>query len=220
MVKMNKIQPFEHYFTGQYDTKKRFACYWNQINSVIQGRPTEILEIGVGNKFVYDYLKKHGYQVRSLDYNIILHPDIAGSVDQLPLRSNSFDTVMCCEVLEHLPFDLFAKSLRELERVARNRVVISLPTVERFYRLDAILPKLPNFRRLWECPKRNKPVHHFDGEHYWELGKKGYGKSVVVKTIQESGLTIVDDFRDFDDPIHQFFILEKNANRLNKGIGT
>jgi len=209
---MAELQPFDHYFTDQYDTKKRFVCYWNQIQSVAQGQPDEILEIGVGNKFVNEYLKKQGFSVTSLDYNEQLEPDVIGSVDALPFEDHSFHTVMCCEVLEHLPFDAFERCLREIRRVAKVRVVISLPTVERYYRLDAIFPKVPNFRRIWELPKKNKPIHQFDGEHYWELGKQGYGKPVIVERMTAAGFRLVEEFRDFDDPIHQFFILEPGGN--------
>jgi len=208
---MADLQPFDHYFTDLYDTKKRFVCYWNQIHSVIEAQPDEILEIGVGNKFVNDYLRKYGFNVISLDYNAQLAPNVVGSVEKLPFNDHSFHTVMCCEVLEHLPFELFESCLLEISRVAKRRVVISLPTIERFYRLDAILPKLPNFRRIWELPKKNKPVHEFDGEHYWELGKSGYGKSAILEKFESAGFSILREFRDYDDPIHRFFVLEVNG---------
>ena len=203
-----ELQPYERYFQMEYDRKWRFVCYWNQIQSAVSGNPTDILEIGTGNKFVVNYLREHAFKVISLDYDFCLSPDVTGSVVALPFSDKSFHTVMCCEVLEHLPFDQFKPCLKEIRRLARNRVVISLPSVERYYRLDAMLPKLPHFRRIWELPSRNKPIHQFDGDHYWEIGTRGYGKQEVEKEILSTGFSLVKEFRDFDDPYHQFFILE------------
>ena len=204
----HELHPNEPYFQIEYDRKSRFVCYWNQIQSTVSGNPAAILEIGIGNKFVLNYLKEHGFRVVSLDYDFCLSPDVTASVVALPFSDKSFHTVICCEVLEHLPFDLFKPCLKEIQRLARNRVVISLPSVERYYRLDARLPKLPYFRKMWELPLRTKPTHKFDGYHYWEIGTRGCGKQDVEKEILSTGFSLVKQFRDFDDPYHQFFILE------------
>jgi SAM-dependent methyltransferase len=46
-------------------------------------------------------------------------------IDKLPFADNSFDCVVCCEVLEHL--DNLHFILSELVRVSRRYVIISLP---------------------------------------------------------------------------------------------
>jgi ubiquinone/menaquinone biosynthesis C-methylase UbiE len=50
---------------------------------------------------------------------------VIGSVDALPFASRSFDVVTCMEVLEHLPEP--AAALREMARVARRAVILSVP---------------------------------------------------------------------------------------------
>jgi ubiquinone/menaquinone biosynthesis C-methylase UbiE len=46
----------------------------------------------------------------------------------LPFRSKTFSYVLCCEVLEHLPSKaLGVKLLKEAERVAKNKVIVSVP---------------------------------------------------------------------------------------------
>lgn len=52
---------------------------------------------------------------------------VTGSVTELPFADKSFDVVGCFEVLEHLPGDLPRRALRELGRVARHVVVLSVP---------------------------------------------------------------------------------------------
>lgn len=53
-----------------------------------------------------------------------------GGVDALPFASSSFDLVTCFEVLEHLPHRAFPRALRELERVSRKYIMVSVPNRE------------------------------------------------------------------------------------------
>ena len=48
-----------------------------------------------------------------------------GSAYALPFRDDSFDTVLCSEVLEHLEHPVDA--LRELNRVARRHIILTVP---------------------------------------------------------------------------------------------
>jgi ubiquinone/menaquinone biosynthesis C-methylase UbiE len=54
-------------------------------------------------------------------------PRCRASVDALPLRDRSFDVATSMEVLEHLPVAVFPLALRELARVARSYVLVSVP---------------------------------------------------------------------------------------------
>lgn len=45
----------------------------------------------------------------------------------LPIRSKSFDLVLCLEVLEHLPIELAYRVASELERVASKYILIGVP---------------------------------------------------------------------------------------------
>ena len=57
-----------------------------------------------------------------------LYSDLAikqGSVYELPYKDNSFDLVICTEVLEHLEEP--AKALKEILRVSKKYLIISVP---------------------------------------------------------------------------------------------
>jgi 2-polyprenyl-3-methyl-5-hydroxy-6-metoxy-1,4-benzoquinol methylase len=58
------------------------------------------------------------------------------SIDGLPFAENSFDLVLCLEVLEHVPDP--APALAELARVASGHVVISVPH-EPWFRIGSLL---------------------------------------------------------------------------------
>jgi len=198
-----------HYLSKSYDSKGRFISYWHQINEIVKLNPEKVLEIGIGSGFVSRYLKERGINVVTLDIDKRLTPDIVGSVLDIPLNDKTFDVVACYEVLEHLPFELFHKSLLEIFRVSKAYAVLSLPDVSRSYRIYIQIPKIGIFKRLITLPRLRKPVHKFDGEHYWEIGKMGYPLSKVIKEIQKSGFKIERTYRIFENPYHRFFVLSK-----------
>jgi len=110
----------DHYFKPSYDSKGRFISYWHQINELIKLKPTSILEIGIGNGLVANYLKQRGYNLTTMDIDPRLNPDKVGSVTNIPFPDESFEVVACFEVLEHLPYEQFSKALSEIHRVSKN----------------------------------------------------------------------------------------------------
>lgn len=82
----------------------------------------------------------------------------AASIFALPFADRSVDVVGCFEVLEHLSEPPPAAALRELARVARRAVVLSVPHEPWFARSNAargknldVLPRGsdPDHRQLW-----------------------------------------------------------------------
>jgi ubiquinone/menaquinone biosynthesis C-methylase UbiE len=99
-------------------------------------RPINVLEVGCGEGKLADELLAHGLSPRrfvacdlALDrLGTGLNPLIEfkeASIYELPFEDNSFDLVICCEVLEHL--EQPERGLQELSRVASNKVVLSTP---------------------------------------------------------------------------------------------
>ncbi|MHA1834506.1 MAG: class I SAM-dependent methyltransferase, partial [Candidatus Baldrarchaeia archaeon] len=89
-----QVKP-NHYFVLSYDSKERFISYWHQINELTQLKPSSILEIGIGNGLVSNYLKQRGYNVTTMDIDPRLNPDVAASIDRIPFTDESFDVVAC-----------------------------------------------------------------------------------------------------------------------------
>lgn len=54
-----------------------------------------------------------------------------GRIEALPDDRRSVDVVTALEVLEHLPFGIYESGLKELARVARDAVIITVPYAER-----------------------------------------------------------------------------------------
>lgn len=205
---MVQVEP-EHYFRAGYDTKERFISYWHQIDEIVRLKPDSVLEIGVGNRMVSDYLKKRGFSVTTMDIDERLEPDVTGDIVAIPFEADHFDAVACYEILEHIPYEKFAPALREIRRVTRKHAIISLPDVSRCYRVSFQLPKIGHVDRLVEVPRMRKPAHQFDGEHYWELGKAGYPLKRIIGEMEAAGFILEREYRVSENPIHHFFVLKK-----------
>lgn len=205
------MKPRGKYFSESYDSKERFISYWHQIHEIVKLNPEKVLEVGVGNGFVSEYLRKRGIDVITLDIDEGLNPDIVGNVISMPLQDNSFDVVACYEVLEHLPYERFHQALREIFRVSKLHAVLSLPDVARVYRYSIHIPKIGYKKILFSLPRLRKQVHKFDGEHYWEIGKAGFPLNKIIRDIKSAGFIIHKTYRVFEHPYHRFFILKKRS---------
>lgn len=204
-----QVEP-SHYAGIRYDIKERFISYYNQIELIVTGEPEEVLEIGIGNGFVHRYLRQLGVSVHTVDADARLQPDTTASVLELPFTDESFDMVCCFETLEHLPWDSFLPALKELRRVARRTVLLSLPDVTPYFVVYLDRGKHhPKVLRFKELPNLRPREHVFDGEHYWEIGKRHYPVSRIEREIEQSGLSVVESSRSYDLPYHRYFRLRK-----------
>lgn len=195
----------EHYDVD-YDNKERFISYWTQIHEVVRLRPKSVLEIGIGNGFVHRYLRQRGIPVHTVDADERLGPDTVALVEKLPFSARQFEVVCCFETLEHLPFEKFQGAVEELRRVADKWVLVSLPDVTPYARIHVewgFHKKLVS--KFFDLPFRRMPVHQFDGEHYWEIGKKGYPLARVLSELEAAGLAVESTPRIEEDAYHRFF---------------
>jgi len=122
----------------QDETDNSDACI-REISKSIVG--SSVLDVGCGTGFLVDHLAREHPRRKFTGLDFIIEegtrcrlPSIGfveGKVEALPFADNSFDTVICTHVLEHV-LDL-AGAVRELRRVAKRRLIIVVPQ-EREYR--------------------------------------------------------------------------------------
>src|SRR5690606_13332847 len=120
---------------------------------VEQTNPQSLLDAGCGEGFALDVLARRFPEVRFTGVDLS-EEAIAfaqnrfgerarfrtGSIYKLPFSDRAFDTVLCSEVLEHV--DDPSAAIRELKRVARNYVIITVPLEPYFQWLNVIGQKL------------------------------------------------------------------------------
>jgi SAM-dependent methyltransferase len=123
--------------------------FFRNLVSLISAKKVDsILDVGCGEGFTLNRLKQEGIgkKLEGIEYSDTaikigkkIYPNIKikkGSIYNLPYADNSFDLVLCTEVLEHLEDP--AKGLKELARVSKRYLVISVPN-EPFFMLAQLL---------------------------------------------------------------------------------
>ena len=195
-----------HYTFDRYSFEGRFVSYYWQLKEVLALNPGSILEVGAGDRVFGNFIKDNtGVSYTCVDIAEDLRPDVVGSVTALPFPDKSYDVACAFEVLEHLPFEQFDEAVSELARVARTHVVISIPHFGPALSFSLKIPFLPQLRFAFKIPFPKR--HEFNGQHYWELGKRGYSTSLVRQKLSADG-DIVRDFVPFNSEYHHFFVLE------------
>lgn len=196
----------EAYQFERYVGLDRWSSYYYQLREILAQDPKSVLEVGAGDHVVGNYLKGRGITYTSADIAEDLSPDVVADVTNLPFPDGTFDLVCAFEVLEHLPFETFEPALRELQRVSKRDVIISLPHFGPPVKLYFKIPFLPEVRFAFKIPYPRK--HVFNGQHYWEIGKRGYPPS-RVRTILEKYYSLQKEFVPFENQYHHFFVLHK-----------
>jgi ubiquinone/menaquinone biosynthesis C-methylase UbiE len=205
----------DYYFNKKYNDINRFisyACQLELTNELIGGPDAKILEIGVGSGIMSRYYKTGGLNIATCDIDKELNPDYVADVGNLPFDDSSFDIVLAFEVLEHLPFFDFEKILKELERVSKKHIVISLPYRSACFE---IVLKFPFIRTLF-----NKKFIDFfirvplifklgsSNQHYWEIDAFRFSLRRTRKIFKKY-FKIKKELRPVLDYHNYFFVLEK-----------
>lgn len=209
---MNKVYTKQvdkkHYEFAGYFHKFRWMSYWYQTKEIVSREDiTTCLDIGPGNQFLKKMLEMHrpDIEYKTLDIDEELKPDFIGSVTNIDLSDNSFDLVCAFQVLEHIEFKDFVPALKELKRVSKKYVFISLPHNVPSFDLEFKLPGLKRVSIAIKSPWGQK--HVFKGQHYWEVGKLGYSAKKIRKIFADH-FEIIADYVPHENQYHHFYILK------------
>lgn len=194
-------------YARKYMSLQRTITHWHQASAVADHTEAggSVLEIGPGNGHTTWLLKQFGLNVTTLDYDSNLQPDIVGDITALPCNDGTYDCVLAAEVLEHIPFEEVGKAILELRRVARHNLVITIPAP--FVGFSGLINASGVHPRGFHLGLPYWVQHHFDGQHYWELGKQGYSLQLFKRLLRKAGLEIIRCFRPAPSLYSYFFVL-------------
>jgi 2-polyprenyl-3-methyl-5-hydroxy-6-metoxy-1,4-benzoquinol methylase len=115
---------------------------WARISYVLDQLPKQgsVLDVGVGAGQLINTIAGSGDFLSVEGIDIATHSNFLRmdapfdvkkmSVAKMAFPDRSFDVVVCMEVLEHLAVADFEAAVRELRRVARKQIVVSVPFEE------------------------------------------------------------------------------------------
>ncbi len=210
---MKKQVNKDHYSFSNYLSKQRWISYWHQLDEIIKLQPDTVLEIGVGAGVFKNIAGIFDINVETVDIDPDLKPDHVASVFELPFKNNSYDVVAAFQVLEHISYENLEKAVGEIKRVAKRYIVISLPDAKPRWHYSFYIPKFGVKNFYINRPTFGIVKHIFDGEHYWEINKKGYSLKSFLKLMHKLGLELITTYRVPEFTYHRFFVLR--INKLN-----
>lgn len=201
----------EIYFSDNYFSLAQFMSYYEQICMVRNLDKKDILEIGIGNGIVSDFLRKAGMNVTTFDINPNLNPDVVGSVLNLIeiFESRKFDLILCAEVLEHMPFECFERAIENISGATNQYAILTLPRCEKIIlnvQLDIKMAKMPPIGKGLFL---SMPSSEISPSHHWELDSGKETKLNRVNSILKKYFKILDFGRIRFTAYQRYFILKK-----------
>jgi hypothetical protein len=195
----------------------------NFVNSYYQYRDLQlcrnaktILIVGPGQGLDRQLLGWRGYEITTFDIDPTFKPDWIGSVHDLSMFSeNQFDVVIASHVLEHIAVPYLDRSLAEIARVGRY-ALIYLPVAGRHLQLrlhlavkGLDLSLIADLFNYFHRPDGVTP-RYCAGQHYWELGRRGYRKAEVLKRLRRY-FDVLAHYRNRDwNPSYNFVLRSKS----------
>ena len=169
---------YDKYGTRNPIARAMMSGFLDAVTSLFdQAAPTSVLEVGCGEGRLAHHLVTRATRrpERFLASDVSLGnraPDLDGGIEwreasiyELPFETNSFDLVVCCEVLEHLEHP--AEGLAELSRVANEKVLLSTPWEPVWRALNMARGKY--WRDLGNTPGH---IQHFTRRGLLELARR------------------------------------------------
>lgn len=208
-VQVNK----EHYDFENYLSMERWCSYYKQVKEIIQSGAKKIALIGIGDGLIITILKalKPEIDIVKVDFDQELNPDICCDVLELSkyLRGG-VEAVVCCQVLEHLPYNDFKKALQEISNclLEHGILILSLPDSGIDVGITLNVPKV-HLELSGKVCRYYKSSFEFNGEHYWEINSaRKYSANMIRKDIRLF-FDIHNEYLVKYNKYHRFYILRK-----------
>lgn len=142
---------------------------------------SSVLDVGAGHGIFLEELQKRkkiigvGLEIADvkIEYGRSIGVDMRkGDASNLDFPDKSFDVVVACEVIEHLPYGVYEAALAEFARVARKFVILTVPYDEQRV-----------FVRCPYCRSISNPSYHMRSFNETSL-KEVIPNAKLIKTVK------------------------------------
>lgn len=178
------------YFSEEYFKLPQLISQVTQLRDVYRMRPSNIIEVGIGNGLFSNQLRNCGIDIVTIDINDSLSPDICCSIEEIPdniekfSKASKWDLLVCCEVLEHMPFSQFEKSIDIFKNIS-DRLYLTLPNFGKTVGMGGLL-KIPRIGYVEASMYLNTHFGSIPDEHYWEVGSsKATRRKIIIDLLKK-----------------------------------
>lgn len=121
-----------------------------RLNSCVEMLPNglrSLLDVGAGNGAFLHLVEQSGVELslagverssKAIATSVCKTMLTQASADDMPFQDKEFELVAVLEVLEHLPWGIYERTLQELQRIASKYILVDVPYRER--RLQVFCP--------------------------------------------------------------------------------
>jgi len=94
----------------------------------------KILDMGCGEGVVVEKYRKLGYNITGFDLNYSSDYVSIGDILKIPAENESYDLVLCLDVIEHLEYGEQRQAIKELNRVLKRggKLILAVPNLAHF----------------------------------------------------------------------------------------
>lgn len=204
-----------------YYSEKRIVHQWFQVK-LLENLPVQrIMEIGPAYGVPTALLANAGYEVTTLDF---MERKLLGASSHIiadlwkadPKVYSNQDCILCCEVLEHFPFNKSCDLLSTFYKSNVPYLILSVPYnapqlnlnlyINRYTIKKNTAFKFRNSLREFEV---EPPI---DGQlgHQWEIGFKNYPLKKLKDAVKKTGWDIINC--DFTSGTRSIFLVVQNKS--------
>ncbi len=161
------------FLADAYFTPEQLWSFAEQIYHLHRAAPRRLIEVGVGNGFVSQFMRSMGINVLTCDINPNLNPDLLVSVTDLDrhITPGEYDLISCCEVMEHMPFEQFEEAMRKFSCLSEN-LFLTLPVYGWKFGFALRLSLKSRVRWISRWFAWRSSSYTLIPMHYWEVGSQ------------------------------------------------
>ncbi len=181
LEEMNNDYYHQDTLWDKYDPGKHLEAKTEFLCKLIPRDVTTILDVGCGNGAITNRLADM-WDVTGLDFSAqalkhVKTKSILSSSTHIPLSDNSFDLVLCSELLEHLNQKDLLDTCKEMVRISSKYLIVTIPNQEQLSRY------------MIKCPQCGGEFHAWNHLQSFDTGKimDLFGHHFMMKTVFTAG---------------------------------
>lgn len=185
-----------------YYSEKRVVHQWMQVHLLDDLPVRRVLEIGPYLGLVTAMLENAGYRTTTFDIEApqraglacqasgVLHGDVRAFGRDVA-SGDDFDAILCCETLEHIPYDQVGGVLDRMASTRIRYLILSVPYMGsqltfQLYLNGLVARKYTSLKKFMGFKRFSQPADQESWEpHKWEIGYRDFPLSAFKALVAE-----------------------------------